>query len=117
MGCGGGGEGEEREAAAREPSQGEFQPASLHPAGPFGELRSCRAGLRGRGRPRAAQVCPGAPRGLRGLLPPSCPLPAGLWRERKTHLISEIGKHVSDNVGCNFASVQKALKSLRAAEQ
>lgn len=66
------GRGEEREAAEREWSLGEFQPGSLHPAGPFGELGSRRAGLRGRGRPRAAQVCPGAPRGLRG----SCPRPA-----------------------------------------
>lgn len=98
----------------------DFQPASLHPEGLFWELLRGRAGLRGRGRAspgQRAQMRPGAPRGLQGLLPQSCLLPTGLCRERKTHLVSKIEKYISDNMGCNFATAQRALKSLCAPEQ
>lgn len=103
----------EREATDRELSLG-FQSAWLHPEGPFWELRGCWAGPCGRGCPRAgasAQVCPGAgpaPRAPDSILPSS--------GERKTHLITEIQKHISDTMGCYFATIQKALKSLCASE-
>lgn len=110
-----------RGAAERELWLGDFQPAWLHTERPFRELRRGR-GRAARPRPcprrgKAPRCAPGAPGGLRGLLPPSCPLPAGLWGERKTHLITKIEKRISDNMGCNFAIVQNALKSLCAAEQ
>lgn len=107
----------EREATERELSLlGDFQSVWLHPEGSFWELRGCWAGPCGRGHARAgasAQVCPRARAGSEGSCLHPARSPPAQGKEKSTSL----RRYISDTMGCYFTTVQKALKSLCAAEQ
>lgn len=67
-------------------------------------------GVLGRAGPGEVPRCARSSR----LHPARCPPAPG---ETKILVITKIQKHISDTMGCYFATVQKALKSLCAGEQ